>query len=81
DCIAIDQVLGEFKNSNMDGKLIVCDYNLGDDFYAIGFRKEDTKLTEKVNDAIKKLIDNGEAAKISEKWFGKNIVVFEGYEK
>ncbi len=28
------------------------------------------------NEAIKTLIDNGEAAKISEKWFGKDIVVF-----
>ncbi|MEG0292413.1 MAG: transporter substrate-binding domain-containing protein [Anaerovoracaceae bacterium] len=81
DVIAVDQVLGEYKNTNMKGILKTCKYDLGDDFYAIGFRKADTELTQKVNDAIKAVIDSGEAEKISKKWFGKNIVVFEGYDK
>ena len=61
--------------------MYICDYNFGDDYYAIGFRKSDTELRDKVNDAIKAVIDSGEAAKISKKWFGKDIVVFEGYDK
>lgn len=77
DCIVVDQVLGEYKNSKLKEKMTVCDYNFGDDFYAIGFRKEDKALTDKVNEAIKAAIDNGEAEKISKKWFGKNIVIFE----
>lgn len=81
DVIAVDQVLGEYKNKTMDGILKVSEYNLGDDFYAIGFRKGEVELTNAVNDAIKTLIDNGEAAKISESWFGKDIVIFEGYDK
>ncbi|MEG0918794.1 MAG: amino acid ABC transporter substrate-binding protein [Anaerovoracaceae bacterium] len=81
DVIAVDQVLGEYKNKTMDGILKVCDYNLGDDFYAIGFRKGEVALTDAVNDAIKTLIDNKEASKISKNWFGKDIVVFEGYDK
>lgn len=76
DVIAIDQVLGEFKNKNMKGILSVCKYDLGNDFYVIGFRKGDTKLRDEVNKAIKALIDNGEAEEISKKWFGKNIVIF-----
>lgn len=77
DCVVIDQVLGEYKSTKMKDKLYVCKYDFGDDFYVIGFRKEDTKLTEKVNDAIKSLVDSKEAGKISEKWFGKDIVIFE----
>lgn len=77
DCIVVDQVLGEYKNSKLKEKMTVCDYNFGDDFYAIGFRVGETELTNKVNDAIKALIDNGTAAKISNDWFGKDIVVFE----
>lgn len=77
DCIVVDQVLGEYKNSKLQEKMIVCDYDFGDDFYAIGFRVEDKELTAKVNEAIKALIDDGTAAEISEKWFGKDIVVFE----
>ncbi|MDD7511097.1 MAG: amino acid ABC transporter substrate-binding protein [Peptostreptococcaceae bacterium] len=76
DVVVIDQVLGEFKNKNMDGVLKVCKLDLGDDFYVIGFKKGNTDLRNKVNDAIKKLIDNGKAKEISEKWFGKDIVVF-----
>lgn len=77
DCMVVDQVLGEYKNSKMKEKMTVCDYDFGDDFYAIGFRPEDKELTNKVNEAIKATIDNGEAEKISDKWFGKNIVIFE----
>lgn len=77
DCIVVDQVLGEYKNSKLEEKMTVCDYDFGDDFYAIGFRKEDKALTDKVNEAIKAAIDNGEAEKISKKWFDKNIVIFE----
>ena len=76
DVIAIDQVLGEYKNKNMGEAMRSLKYNLGDDFYVIGFRKDSKALTKAVNEAIKTLIDNGEAAKISEKWFGKDIVVF-----
>ena len=82
DCIVVDEVLGEYKNSKLQDKMIVCDYNFGDDYYAIGFRAGETELTNKVNDAIKALIDNGTAAEISNDWFGKDIVVFEAtYEE
>ena len=77
DCIVVDQVLGEYKNSKLQEKMIVCDYDFGDDYYAIGFRAGETELTNKVNDAIKALIDDGSAAEISNNWFGKDIVVFE----
>jgi len=80
DCIVIDQVLGQYKNKKLGGTLNECDYNFGNDFYAIGFRKDDKELTSKVNDALKATIDSGEAAKISKKWFGKNIVIFKGYD-
>ena len=42
--------------------------------------KDNTELRDKVNDAIKALVDNGTAADISNDWFGKNIVVFEPLE-
>ena len=74
DVIAVDQVLGEYTNKNLGGELKECTYSLGDDYYVIGFAKD------KVNDALKVLMDNGKAAEISEKWFGKDIVVLEPLE-
>lgn len=81
DCMVVDEVLGEYKNKNMDGALIMCDFDFGDDYYAIGCRKGDTELAAKINEAIQTLIDNGKAAEISNKWFGRNIVILEGYEQ
>ena len=80
DCVIIDEVLGNYKNTKMKNALKECKYNFGDDFYAIGFRKDDTELTSKVNDALQELIDEGEAAKISKKWFGKDLVILQDYE-
>ncbi|PWM64157.1 MAG: amino acid ABC transporter substrate-binding protein [Eubacteriales Family XIII. Incertae Sedis bacterium] len=80
DVIVVDEVLGEYKNAQLGGTLFVCDFDFGDDFYAIGCRKGETDVADKINEAIKALIDNGKAAEISEKWFGKDIVIFEDYE-
>ena len=68
--------IGAYKNKNFKEKLAICKYALGQDAYAIGFRKEDTALRDKVNESIKAIIDNGKAKEISEKWFGKNLVIF-----
>lgn len=81
DVIVVDQVLGEYKNSKLDEKMSVCDFDFGDDFYAIGCRKSETDLADKISDAIGNLIENGKAEEISNKWFGKNIVILEDYDK
>lgn len=80
DVIVVDQVLGEYKNSKMDEPLFTCDFNFGDDFFAIGCRKGEQDVADKISDAIQALIDNGEAAKISEKWFEKDLVILKDYE-
>ena len=81
DCMVVDEVLGEYKNSQLEEKMAVAEFNFGDDFYAIGCRKEDTDVAAKLTEAISALIDDGTAAEISEKWFGKNIVILEGYDE
>jgi polar amino acid transport system substrate-binding protein len=81
DCIVVDQVLGEYKNNQMDMAMKECSFNFGDDFYAIGCRQGETDLADKISDAIQTLIDDGTAADISTKWFGKDIVILEGYDK
>lgn len=80
DVIAVDQVLAIYTNENLGGEMKECTYSLGDDFYAIGFASDNTELRDKVNGALKALIDNGKAAEISEKWFDSNIVVCEPVE-
>lgn len=80
DVIAVDQVLGEYTNNNLGGEMKECAYDLGDDFYAIGFAQDNTELRDKVNEALQTLVDDGTAAEISEKWFGRDIVICEPIE-
>ena len=43
--------------------------------YGVGFKKGNTDLEEKVQNAFDEMIADGTAAKISEKWFGSDITV------
>lgn len=76
DVVVIDEVYATYNNANKE-KLYESEFNFGSDDYAVGFRKEDTQLTEKFNEAFKTIIDSGEAEKISNEWFGRNLVIFE----
>ena len=77
DVIVVDQVLGEYANKNLGDIMKKCEFSFGNDYYVIGFEKKNTKLRDKVNKALKELIDDGTASKISKKWFGEDIVVYE----
>ena len=78
--VAIDEVYAIYNNENKD-KLYESPFNFGADYYAVGFRKGDKKLTKEFNKAFKEIIDSGDAQKISEKGVGKDLVVCEGYDK
>ena len=73
--MVVDEVLGQYKNSNLHAALNVSEVDFGDDFYVIGFRKEDTELCKRVEAAIKALQENGKAKEISEKWFGTDLMI------
>lgn len=81
DCVVIDKVLGEYKNSKMDPKMYTCDFHFGDDFFAVGCRKADPDLADKLNEAFGTLIENGKAGEISVKWFGEDVVVQKPYNE
>ena len=71
----VDEVLGQYKNNNLETKFNVSEVDFGEDFYVIGFRKDDTELCKEVEAALKVLCENGKAAEISQKWFGADLVL------
>lgn len=75
DCMVIDEVFGNYKNSKLDNKFGTAPFDFGDDLYGIGFRKSDAELAEAVSEAITTLVENGEAVTISETWFGTDITI------
>ena len=57
-------------------KYKILDETLKDEEYAIAFRKGDFTLRDEVQKCLVELKKDGTLAEISEKWFGKDIVVF-----
>lgn len=75
DCMIIDEIYGSYKNTKIGNIYGIAEPDFGDDLYAIGFRKGDVELTDKISETIKQLVQDGTAKEISEKWFGANIVL------
>lgn len=75
DAMIVDEVLGQYKNTLLNNAFQVSSVDFGEDLYAIGFRKSDTELTAAVDAALKTCVENGTAGKISEKWFGSDLLV------
>ena len=78
DVMIVDEVLGEYKNLQLDeaDKMAISPATFKDDLYVIGCRKGETDVVEKLEGAIKTLMDDGTALALSEKWFaGQNLLV------
>lgn len=79
DAVAIDEIVARYyleKNpgayrilQNSDGK----DASLATEDYVVAFRRQDNALKGKVEGALKAMASDGTMAKISARWFGKDI--------
>lgn len=65
DAIAIDVTSGNFLMSNAEGYKYL-DEELSSEQYAIGFRKDDQELCDKINEALDALAADGTVDKIAE---------------
>ena len=74
DAVLIDEVVGQYELSLIQDDTLVCVGSLCDDLYGIGFRKADVALEQAVWNALVELCQDGTAAEISTKWFGKDII-------
>ncbi len=75
DGLLVDRVYAEYyltqNKKAADFNLVETPFEKED--FAVGVRKADQKLAQKINDGLKELQDNGEFKKISEKWFGEDV--------
>lgn len=70
DAIVVDEVLAKYyMHQNKDKAYKILEDNFGDEQFAVGLRKDDTVLLEKLNGALKTLKDNGKYQEIYDKWF------------
>lgn len=75
DAIVMDSVVANYYITSNNKDFIVLDEAIATEEYAIGFRKADTELCKKVENALNELAAEGKIAEISEKWFGRDDMI------
>ncbi len=80
DCLAVDIVVYNYYFAKGSDKYRMLETPLGSEKYGVGVRKEDDTFTAELQKAIDAVYADGTAGKISEDWFGEDIVS-EGYGK
>ncbi len=74
DAVVADEVVVNYYLAKMQKDHVILSDNFGTEEYGIGFRKDDTELLNKVEDAFKALMEDGTMEKISNEWFGKMMI-------
>lgn len=75
DAVIADEVLSRYYiKIKGEEKYNILEDDFGEEEYAVGVRKGDTEFLNKLNDAYEDVVKDGTASKISEKWFGEDII-------
>lgn len=76
DAIVGDEITGRYYMSKHMDAIEAVDVAVGPvSNFGIGFKKENTKLRDEVQKVLNEMKADGTSAKISETWFGKNIMI------
>lgn len=74
DAIITDEVVGRYYMGKNPGKFIALETPVGPvGVFGIGFRKDETALKDEIQKVLNEMKQDGTSAKISTKWFGKDI--------
>lgn len=73
DAIAMDEVVARFQIEQRKVDFIVLDETLAAENYAVGFKKGNEALRDQIQEQLEAMAADGTLAKISEKWFDKDI--------
>lgn len=73
DAICMDIVVASYQIKERNAPMTILDESLSSEEYAVGFKKGNTALRDAVNQTLNEMAADGTMAKISEKWFGKDI--------
>ena len=75
DAVFLDDIVANYYIATNNKNYNVLDEGLEAEEYAIGFRKQDTVLRDKINDILLEMKKDGSLALISTKWFGKDRTI------
>ncbi|MGN0594018.1 MAG: amino acid ABC transporter substrate-binding protein [Hominimerdicola sp.] len=77
DAVFLDLVVAEYEITSTGKDMTVLPDGLQSEEYAIGFRKGDEALCNKIEETLKEMVADGTMAEISTKWFGKDVCTIE----
>jgi polar amino acid transport system substrate-binding protein len=75
DAVIGDEILARYYTSKEKDTFSILDEALSDEVYGVGLRLDDTELLAKLQKALDEMIADGTAGRISEQWFGKDIIL------
>jgi len=74
DMVVSDEITGRYYMGKHPDKIEALEVVVGPvSQFGIGFRKDDQKLHDEIQNVLNEMVKDGTMAKISEKWFGKDI--------
>ncbi|MCX7771795.1 MAG: amino acid ABC transporter substrate-binding protein [Clostridia bacterium] len=73
DAVAMDEIVARYQIDQRGDKFTVLDESLAAEEYGVGFLKGNTQLRDMIQATLEAMAKDGTLAKISEKWFGKDI--------
>ncbi len=74
DALVVDEVVGRYYLAKKPGEYLVLEDNFGSEEYGVGVRKDDAELLARLQKTMDEMKKDGSAARISNEWFGKDIV-------
>ncbi|QAT39448.1 amino acid ABC transporter substrate-binding protein [Clostridium sp. JN-9] len=75
DAVVIDEVVARYYMQKKPDTYKILNDNFGKESYGVGIRKSDTSFKTELDKVLDDMKKDGTADKISEKWFGKSIIV------
>ena len=77
DVLIVDELAGRYELSKIPRKFEAIEVTIGPATeLGIGFRKKDTQLRDRVQKVFDDMISDGTAKKISEQWFGADLIKY-----
>ena len=75
DAVFTDSVFAYYYIFNGGEPVYVLSDSLGEDGYAVGFRKHDQALRDRVQETLNEMSADGTLSALSQKWFGSDITL------
>lgn len=75
EAVVMDEIVGRYYIEKNPGDYKILEENFGEEQYGVGYRKEDKAFGEELDKVLDEMKKDGTTKKISEEWFGEDIVV------